>query len=130
MAHETNTPPEDDSRLQPMQDLDAGADDVLSEDSMPLADDVPDHSEDQLDSIEFKVDTAQRVKRLPPYMFGRINNLLYQKRRAGEDVIDMGMGNPSDPPQQLVVDKLAEACLLYTSPSPRDISGSRMPSSA
>ena len=65
MAHETNTPPEDDSRLQPMQDLDAGADDVLSEDSMPLADDVPDHSEDQLDSIEFKVDTAQRVKRLP-----------------------------------------------------------------
>ena len=109
MAHETNTPPEDDSRLQPMQDLDAGADDVLSEDSMPLADDVPDHSEDQLDSIEFKVDTAQRVKRLPPYMFGRINNLLYQKRRAGEDVIDMGMGNPSDPPQQLVVDKLAEA---------------------
>ena len=109
MAHETNTPPEDDSRLQPMQDLDAGADDVLSEDSMPLADDVPDHSEDQLDSIEFKVDTAQRVKRLPPYMFGRINNLLYQKRRAGEDVIDMGMGNQSDPPQQLVVDKLAEA---------------------
>ena len=109
MAHETNTPPEDDSQLQPTRDLDAGADDVLSEDSMPLADDVPDHSEDQLDSIEFKVDTAQRVKRLPPYMFGRINNLLYQKRRAGEDVIDMGMGNPSDPPQQLVVDKLAEA---------------------
>ena len=109
MAHETNTPPEDDSRLQPMQDLNAAADDVLSEDSMPLADDVPDHSDNQLDSIEFKVDTAQRVKRLPPYMFGRINNLLYQKRRAGEDVIDMGMGNPSDPPQQLVVDKLAEA---------------------
>ncbi|MBA61888.1 MAG: aminotransferase [Planctomycetaceae bacterium] len=76
---------------------------------MPLADDVPDHSGQQLDSVEFKVDTAQRVKRLPPYMFGRINNLLYQKRRAGEDVIDMGMGNPSDPPEQLVVDKLAEA---------------------
>ena len=109
MAHETNTSPEDDSQQQPLQALNTAAEDVLSEDSMPLADDVPDHSAQQLDAIEFKVDTAQRVKRLPPYMFGRINNLLYQKRRAGEDVIDMGMGNPSDPPQQLVVDKLAEA---------------------
>jgi alanine-synthesizing transaminase len=42
-------------------------------------------------------------------MFGRINSLLYQKRRAGYDVIDLGMGNPSDPPEQLVIDKLAEA---------------------
>ncbi len=109
MAHEKNIFPEEDSQLQPLQGLNAGANDVSSEDSMPLADDVPDHSGQQLDSVEFKVDTAQRVKRLPPYMFGRINNLLYQKRRAGEDVIDMGMGNPSDPPEQLVVDKLAEA---------------------
>ena len=29
-----------------------------------------------------------------------------------------------------VIDYLIKACLLYTSPSPRDISGSRMPSSA
>ena len=41
---------------------------------------------------------ASRVHRLPPYMFGRINALLYQKRREGRDVIDLGMGNPSDPP--------------------------------
>ena len=27
-------------------------------------------------------------------------------------------------------DKILKSCLLYTSPSPRDISGSRMPSSA
>jgi alanine-synthesizing transaminase len=57
----------------------------------------------------FEVTFADRVYRLPPYMFGRINNLLYQKRRAGNDVIDMGMGNPSDPPADLVVQKLAEA---------------------
>lgn len=57
----------------------------------------------------FKVRWAERVNRLPPYLFGRINNLLYQKRRAGHDVIDMGMGNPSDPPQQIVVEKLLEA---------------------
>ena len=110
MAHETDIPSDDDAQLQPPQDQNAAADaDVSSADSMPLADDVPDHTEPTTEPVEFKVDTAQRVKRLPPYMFGRINNLLYQKRRAGEDVIDMGMGNPSDPPQQLVVDKLAEA---------------------
>ncbi len=47
----------------------------------------------------FSVQVAARVNRLPPYMFGRINNLLYQKRRQGNDVIDLGMGNPSDPPE-------------------------------
>ena len=57
----------------------------------------------------FSVEVAERVKRLPPYLFARINKLMYQKRRAGDDVIDLGMGNPGDPPQDLVVDKLAEA---------------------
>jgi alanine-synthesizing transaminase len=42
-------------------------------------------------------------------MFGRINNLLYQKRVAGSDVIDLGMGNPSDPPEEVVIRKLSEA---------------------
>ena len=57
----------------------------------------------------FHVQLASRVCRLPPYMFGRINQLLYQKRRAGKDVIDLGMGNPSDPPTSEIVEKLAEA---------------------
>jgi alanine-synthesizing transaminase len=57
----------------------------------------------------FRVEYAPRVHRLPPYLFGRINHLLYQKRRAGQDVIDLGMGNPSDPPDPLVIEKLSEA---------------------
>lgn len=57
----------------------------------------------------FRIEVAQRVLRLPPYLFKEINRLLYQKRRAGDDVIDLGMGNPSDPPEDLVIDKLAEA---------------------
>ena len=57
----------------------------------------------------FQIQIASRVTRLPPYMFGRINNLLYQKRRSGHDVIDLGMGNPSEPPADLVIDKLSEA---------------------
>ena len=57
----------------------------------------------------FKVQLADRMSRLPPYLFGRINALLYKKRRTGDDVIDLGMGNPSDPPQDLVIEKLVEA---------------------
>lgn len=57
----------------------------------------------------FEIRLAPRVLRLPPYLFGRINGLLYQKRRNGDDVIDLGMGNPSDPPTDQVIEKLAEA---------------------
>jgi len=57
----------------------------------------------------FRIDVADRVKRLPPYLFGKINALKYQKRRAGVDVIDLGMGNPTDVPDPMVIDKLCEA---------------------
>jgi alanine-synthesizing transaminase len=58
----------------------------------------------------FEVRVADRVLRLPQqYLFGRINRLMYDKRVAGADVIDLGMGNPHDPPHESVVEKLAEA---------------------
>src|ERR1043166_7098280 len=56
----------------------------------------------------FQVSVADRVKRLPPYLFGKINVLKYAKRRAGVDVIDLGMGNPTDVPDQQIIDKLCE----------------------
>ena len=61
------------------------------------------------DPRPFQIEVAERVKRFPAYLFARINAIKYQKRRAGDDVIDLGMGNPSDPPQELVIEKLAEA---------------------
>jgi alanine-synthesizing transaminase len=62
------------------------------------------------ESIEhYDLEVAPRVRNLPPYLFGRINELKYRKRRAGVDVIDLGMGNPTDPPEEYVVDKLCEA---------------------
>ena len=64
---------------------------------------------DKMSQGKFPIELAPRVHRLPPYLFGRINNLLYQKRRAGHDLIDMGMGNPSDPPDPSVIAKLSEA---------------------
>src|SRR6516165_8603785 len=62
------------------------------------------------DSIErYDLEVAPRVRNLPAYLFGRINELKYRKRRDGIDVIDLGMGNPTDPPEQWVIDKLCEA---------------------
>ncbi|MEX2285921.1 MAG: aminotransferase class I/II-fold pyridoxal phosphate-dependent enzyme [Planctomycetaceae bacterium] len=57
----------------------------------------------------FTISVAERVKRLPPYLFGKINKLKYQKRVAGVDVIDLGMGNPTDAPDPLIISKLGEA---------------------
>ncbi len=56
-----------------------------------------------------RIELAARVYRLPPYLFGKINAQLLEKRQAGSDVIDLGMGNPSDPPADMVVEKLTEA---------------------
>ena len=65
-----------------------------------------------IDSKEsFNIEVASRVKRLPPYLFAKINQLMYQKRRAGLDVIDLGMGNPNDAPDPLIISKLAESAI-------------------
>src|SRR5947209_17044641 len=66
-------------------------------------------SEPNTPQTPFQIDVAERVKRLPPYLFGKINALKYEKRRAGVDIIDLGMGNPTDVPDPLVIDKLCEA---------------------
>src|SRR5215475_2640795 len=57
----------------------------------------------------FKIEVSQRIQRLPPYLFGRINKMKHEKRVAGIDIIDLGMGNPTDPTPDSVVKKLAEA---------------------
>jgi alanine-synthesizing transaminase len=59
----------------------------------------------------FKIDVSARIARLPPYLFARINKMKYEKRVAGVDIIDLGMGNPTDPTPEGVVNKLAEAAL-------------------
>jgi alanine-synthesizing transaminase len=50
-----------------------------------------------------------RIKRLPPYVFTVVTELKSKMRRAGEDVIDLGMGNPDLPTPKHIVDKLVEA---------------------
>jgi len=50
-----------------------------------------------------------RIDRLPPYVFAVVNDLKTKLRRAGEDIVDLGMGNPDLPTPQHIVDKLCEA---------------------
>lgn len=50
-----------------------------------------------------------RIKRLPPYVFNVVVDLKSKMRKAGEDIIDMGMGNPDLATPKHIVDKLVEA---------------------
>lgn len=51
----------------------------------------------------------KRVKRLPPYVFAIVNQLKMEARRKGDDIIDLGMGNPDLPTPKHIVEKLTEA---------------------
>ena len=51
----------------------------------------------------------RRITSLPPYVFTIIDALKIEARRAGEDVIDLGFGNPDVPSPAIAVEKLAEA---------------------
>ncbi|WP_417317717.1 LL-diaminopimelate aminotransferase [Emcibacter sp.] len=55
-----------------------------------------------------------RIKRLPPYVFAEVNAMKAKARAAGEDIIDLGMGNPDLVPPQHVMDKL-----VATLPDPK-----------
>jgi alanine-synthesizing transaminase len=51
----------------------------------------------------------RRISALPPYPFAEVDRLKLELRRAGEDVVDLGFGNPDIPSPATAVDKLAEA---------------------
>lgn len=53
----------------------------------------------------------RRIKRLPPYVFQQVNELKMRLRRAGEDIIDLGMGNPDIPTPAHIVEKMTSAAL-------------------
>src|SRR5580658_7767882 len=51
----------------------------------------------------------RRIKGLPPYVFAEIDALKLEARRAGDDIIDLGFGNPDIPSPDVAVEKLCEA---------------------
>ncbi|GBQ89491.1 LL-diaminopimelate aminotransferase [Asaia krungthepensis] len=49
-----------------------------------------------------------RIRRLPPYVFAEVNKAKAAARAHGEDIIDLGMGNPDSPTPPHIVRKLVE----------------------
>ena len=49
-----------------------------------------------------------RIQRLPPYVFAEVNAMKAAARGRGEDIVDLGMGNPDGAPPKHVIEKLAE----------------------
>ncbi|WP_297888164.1 aminotransferase class I/II-fold pyridoxal phosphate-dependent enzyme [Sulfurihydrogenibium sp.] len=55
-----------------------------------------------------------RIKRLPQYVFAVVNDLKARLRKEGEDIIDLGMGNPDLPPAPHIIEKLCESAKKKT----------------
>ena len=53
-------------------------------------------------------DEFYRIQRLPPYVFAEVHAMKAAARARGEDIVDLGMGNPDGKPPQHVIDKLCE----------------------
>src|SRR6266516_7022757 len=54
------------------------------------------------------MDDFYRIRRLPPYVFEKVNQAKAAARNAGADIIDLGMGNPDLPTPSHVIDKLKD----------------------
>ena len=52
-----------------------------------------------------------RIDRLPPYVFAEVNSMKAEARSRGEDIIDLGMGNPDMPPAPHIIEKMREVAL-------------------
>jgi len=59
-------------------------------------------------------DDFYRIRRLPPYVFAEVNAMKAAARAQGEDIVDLGMGNPDGAPPRHVIDKLAEVAAKPT----------------
>ena len=55
-----------------------------------------------------------RIRRLPPYVFAEVNAMKAAARSRGEDIVDLGMGNPDGAPPPHVIAKLAEVAAKPT----------------
>src|SRR5258707_14668113 len=52
---------------------------------------------------------AQRLILIPPYLFAEIDRKVQEKKRAGVDVISLGIGDPDLPTPKRIVHVLQEA---------------------
>lgn len=53
--------------------------------------------------------TAQRIKNLPPYVFAELDRKISEKKEVGRDVITFGMGDPDLPTPHHIIEACCEA---------------------
>ena len=58
-----------------------------------------------------KFEVSNRLQRMPPYLFGQLNDMKLRLRQKGVDIIDFGMGNPDKSTPEHIVEKLRQAIL-------------------
>jgi LL-diaminopimelate aminotransferase len=51
---------------------------------------------------------ADRIKRLPPYLFAEIEKAIKEKKAQGVDLISLSIGDPDLPPPQFIIDTLKQ----------------------
>jgi LL-diaminopimelate aminotransferase len=52
---------------------------------------------------------SKRLERIPPYAFAELERKVSEKRKAGVDVISLGIGDPDRPTAPLIVEAMQEA---------------------
>jgi len=55
------------------------------------------------------MESAERLKRIPPYLFMELRQKIGRARAAGKDVISLAIGDPVEPTPEPVIDELARA---------------------
>ncbi len=55
------------------------------------------------------IEDFETIKRLPPYVFAEVNKIKMEARKRGDDIIDLGMGNPDSPTPGYIIEKLVKA---------------------
>jgi LL-diaminopimelate aminotransferase len=58
-----------------------------------------------------KIEYADRLKQLPPYLFEEIDKAKQKAKKEGKPVIDLGVGDPDTPTPDFIIRKLQEASL-------------------
>lgn len=52
------------------------------------------------------IESSQRLKRLPPYLFAEVDRLKRELLSKGKDVIDLGVGDPDLPTPEFIIEAL------------------------
>ena len=58
--------------------------------------------------MEEKVVFAERVRKLPPYLFAEIEKIILEKKRQGINLISLSIGDPDLSPPEFVIKALKE----------------------